>query len=389
MTDSICFMFKINPLDFTRENVDKFVDTLIKDYPKVFLDYEGKRVSDERLNKWRQQLFNNGVGGAISLNIYRKEYSLDFLFSKENFAEEKLEKNDFFFTLSTPEFYLYSYEDEEEKQAQVAQHTEYLLDYARLIIRVFKPEYGVCDHELTLELGGLKNHIYWINYFSPKRVQEIGLNKLVNAPVYKLETFSDGGILMMSSKVQGMGETVKIENHLGLPGFKISFKELEKSKIVNPAIDAVGEISLYFNGKLIQNPGIKREGVTLGFTYTDYIWDFFYKLIQETIKIGDLKPHTVDCYDNQLRLYFKQKGVDIHIKFGTIEENDQITILGETQIRLREFFSHVQYVTDMLIEQILAINPELKLNPEMQNFTKAKEDLRQFYRNIRNELLKP
>ena len=387
MTDSIKFIFKINPLNFTRENIEEFMDILIRDFPRVFLDNAGKKFKQNEIKKLIEELYHNGVGGSIGLYIQKGYSRIDFYFDA---IQEIIWKNKgFFLSLSTPEFYLYSYEDEEEKQAQVAQHTEYLLDYARLIIRVFKPEYGVCDHELTLELGGLKNHIYWINYFSPKRVQEIGLNKLLNAPVYTLETFPDGGILMMSSKVQGMGETVKIENHLGLPGFKISFKELEKSKIVNPAIDAVGEISLYFNGKLIQNPGIKREGVTLGFTYTDYIWDFFYKLIQETIKIGDLKPHTVDCYDNQLRLYFKQKGVDIHIKFGTIEENDQITILGETQIRLREFFSHVQYVTDMLIYQILAINPELKLNPEMQNFTKAKEDLRQFYRNIRNELLKP
>ncbi len=41
-------------------------------------------------------------------------------------------------------------------------------------------------------------HITWLTFFGPELVKKFGREKLLSAPAYKIEQFSDGGILLMS-----------------------------------------------------------------------------------------------------------------------------------------------------------------------------------------------
>jgi len=99
------------------------------------------------------------------------------------------------------------------------------LKFIKTIYLSIKPSYAVADHELDLEGYNYDfiNKIFWVSFFSPERVKEIGRERILSAPAYKIEKLKDGSIMLLATKNQGdAGHEIRkeIAKHLGLKHHK-------------------------------------------------------------------------------------------------------------------------------------------------------------------------
>jgi hypothetical protein len=55
-------------------------------------------------------------------------------------------------------------------------------------------------------------HIYWANFFSPAYVEQLGRDRLMNAPGWKKESLNDGGLLyVLTPSLEGTGPKAMVE----------------------------------------------------------------------------------------------------------------------------------------------------------------------------------
>lgn len=177
--------------------------------------------------------------------------------------------------------------------------------------------------------------------------------------------------------------------------FRIAFEPLEGIKTGNIptnqigsgdiAIETAGKISIYFDGKLVQNPWAKEKKEYVDYTDTEYRWYFFNDLLSEAKKF-DENPHTVDFSDNPLRLYFKRENTEVSIKFGTISGGRDVslpsTILGETRINYLDFLEEVLRITREFYQQIIWLNYRLRSNVKVVEFIEKRNDLLKLIENL-------
>lgn len=159
-------------------------------------------------------------------DLYEFTISCIFKHSYKNFYGH-LPEDKAFIILSIREsaFYIGWSEDEEKEKREVKQKLNDFLEYAKAIYYAIKPINAVGMHELQNDDYNFVfgNDIFWLNFFSPEKVKQLGRHKLLTAPAEKVEELNDGSVLIVSTlnpQMSGVEIRQKIAQHLGLTGGK-------------------------------------------------------------------------------------------------------------------------------------------------------------------------
>ena len=90
------------------------------------------------------------------------------------------------------------------------QSCSFLLEVSKQLYYLLNPTFGWVDlyfgwtttHDDVESLS--LRHLYWANFFSPKFVKKLGRKKLLNAPAWKVEELTDGGIFYLLAPHLGL-----------------------------------------------------------------------------------------------------------------------------------------------------------------------------------------
>jgi hypothetical protein len=194
-------------------SVEKIIDTLVLALEdsewrnKIVLTKKKHFVNDE-LHISLSVKFND----TYNFRIYQ-------MTRKTNpYHEPPIPQDFYYLILSTDAFF---FKNTESGDYTVSKEVyDAFLKFTKTIYLSIKPSYAVADHELDLEGYNydFKNKIFWVNFFSPERVKEIGRERLLSAPAYQTEELTDGSIMLLATKNQGdAGPEIreKILKHLG------------------------------------------------------------------------------------------------------------------------------------------------------------------------------
>ena len=81
----------------------------------------------------------------------------------------------------------------------IPERCQWFIEYLKKTYLFLDAEFAWCDlfdHLATFEKKDPRQHVFGMTFYGPEMVEEIGRKKLLSAPVYKVEEFENGGILL-------------------------------------------------------------------------------------------------------------------------------------------------------------------------------------------------
>ena len=187
---------------------------------------------------------------------------------------------------------------------------QWFIDYLKKLYLLFNSEFAWCDlfdYLAKFEGKDPQKYVFGMTFYGPKIVDEIGRERLLTAPVYKVEELENGGFLLMLGEQPFFPHPKSyreaVGNHLGLTPLKLENiivpKWLRSSKI--------GRISFpkerYF--RLIA--GAKPENILIGKTGTN-LYDYFMRYIYEKKDLsspeGASFTQWFDNLDTEIRVFY-------------------------------------------------------------------------------------
>lgn len=132
------------------------------------------------------------------------------------------------------------------------------------------------------------------------------------------------------------------------------YPNISESQIKLLNFETLAKLNIIIDNKT-QIPPWREMGEDIDYTDTEYLWDFFYILLEEVTKINDGKEHRVDFVDDPLYLVFQRINHNIRISFNSTKEE-----IGKTEVPFEDFLIEVLEKSNNFIQVLLEINPSLK-----------------------------
>jgi len=105
-----------------------------------------------------------------------------------------------------------------------ARYSRFFLDIGKRLYEILRPTFGWSDFDYGLrttheDIEALQLPvIYWANFFGPAYVDKIGRDKILSAPVWRIEELPDGGLLYVLASCPGLAD-----DHVSVEGVKAHF----------------------------------------------------------------------------------------------------------------------------------------------------------------------
>jgi hypothetical protein len=119
------------------------------------------------------------------------------------------------------DYYISKGFNERESKDRIKSNINSFILVAKIVYLTLEPDFGFGNLDVGLDLfiPHFKDCLVWLNFFGPELVKEIGREKLLSAPAYRIEEMSDGGIFLQSGsgKEGDLGDIKAIRKHLGFP----------------------------------------------------------------------------------------------------------------------------------------------------------------------------
>jgi len=168
-------------------------------------------------------------------------------------------------------------------QESIEERCNWFIHYLKKIYLFLDAEFGWCDlfdHLAKFEGKDPRQYVFGMTFYGPNVVEEIGRDKLLCAPVYKVEELENGGILLMLGEQPFFPHPKRyraaVGKHLGL-------SPPTEKKITVPAwmkSRKVGRIKLSRKRYFQLVVGVKAEEIIIDKTDTT-LYQYFIKNIYE------------------------------------------------------------------------------------------------------------
>lgn len=230
MGDNCVILFFIQSRDCSKEFIKGIVDTLLKAgcvYHEPQDYYKSGYWTDKKSNWFYERPLSEAIkaisddcGGAIKLWYDSIDFTVGI--RPQPSKDEKLGTID----LSFNRVFL---KDVPEWNQKWEQNVGILIELSKKLYTYLSPvygfgEYGIGWREVPSKddiLSGNVKRFCWVNFIPKNLVKKMGIEKLLSAPVWKVEELDDGGILLvLAPNPLNVNEVEKkktvVEKHLGL-----------------------------------------------------------------------------------------------------------------------------------------------------------------------------
>ncbi|MBN2014426.1 MAG: hypothetical protein JW778_04535 [Candidatus Altiarchaeota archaeon] len=138
------------------------------------------------------------------------------------------------------------------------------------------------------------------------------------------------------------------------------------------------EISVYFNGELINSPRAKEKGWNS--SATAYLLNFFQDLLSEKVYSNG------EQYDARLDyggpgFYFKRTGENMEVSFGPSPPNEY----SRVTVSYLDFLEEVLRASGEFLDKLFEINSKLKDHEDIAALIKEREQVKALYERLKNE----
>lgn len=180
------------------------------------LDDEGNFQYGRPLDEAERSIVEAG-GGAIQLWHGEMEFLLH-LDPTPVSDEKELES----VSMSFDDYYFW---DNSERGWKASENVEKVIELSKALYDPVECLYGYADHELNEYpseeeiLSGKITHLNWAMLFPKSLAEKMGKDRILTAPVWRVEELKDGGaILVMSSNpfIGGLEGKGKLKRYLGI-----------------------------------------------------------------------------------------------------------------------------------------------------------------------------
>lgn len=178
----------------------KFTKSLVKD---VVSGIYGKEKLPNNFTTIVEQLFNGGKGKSLDIKIPKSNYVINLnLYPAQHFSKMPLDTSEGMRTVARLLIERGNADPSDSANYYFKNYLEKCID----VFNILEPSYGRGDREesiygtymnIRVNDSVSKKTIYWMNFYGPKMVKSIGLQKLRKSPHSRLIELSNGGVLLM------------------------------------------------------------------------------------------------------------------------------------------------------------------------------------------------